>query len=286
MSKERFEATGGLGGWGVTRFWLVNEFLVVPLDTSAFSDGLHRFRVVGWNDGGSGTLINPRVLPLCGTQTENSLMLTFDNRTINPAIHDPSHNCGAVHICTNEPDTHISAVRINGASVGPCGTADAAVGNLEVDFEVTDPDGHLAVYSLVATYGLNQSVNLLNRPGSSVVALVAGTQTGWAAAPAAAKANGTYGIALSQGAVAPHWYGGSYRLTVPASQAFPEPCCYQLELRGWKRTVVGGQSGIVFACEHGYAHANLTEFTVGVGVCPPPLGKAIPGVLGVVGKAE
>ncbi len=286
MSKERFEATGGLGGWGVTRFWLVNEFLVVPLDTSKFGDGLHQFRVVGWNDGGGGTLVDRRVLPLCGTETENSLMLTFDNRTISAATHDPAHNCGGVHICTAEPDTHISEVRINGVPVGPCGTVDAAAGNLEVDFEVTDPDGHLAVYSLIATYGLNQSVNLLNRAGSSVVALVPGTQSGWAALPAAAKVNGTYGIALLQGAVAPYWYGGSYTLTVPASQAFPEPCCYQLELRAWKRTVVGGQSGIVFSCEHGYAHANLTEFTIGVGVCPPPLGKVIPGGLDVARKPD
>jgi hypothetical protein len=68
-------------------------------------------------------------------------------------------------------------------------------------------------------------------------------------------------VALSQGAVAPHWGGGRYRLTVPASLAFPEPCCYQLRLRGWKRNVV--------SCGGDFGYHNTTELTLGVGVCPP-----------------
>ena len=255
-SRERFEATGGLAGWNVNRFWLVNLDLVVPLDTTQFADGTYRFRVVGWNVDGGGNLINPRVLPVCGTKIDNEWVLTFDNRVITSLGHPASHNCGGVHTCTLEPDTHIVQVRINGTVVDPCDTIDAKEGTLEIDFEVTDPDGHLAVYSLIDTYGLNQSVNLLAQPGAVLTALGMGMQVG-----------PTYGEALGQGAVAPHWYGGSYRLSVPVAQAFPEPCCYQLELRGYKRTVVGGMAGITFTCEHGYAHNNLTEYTLGVGVC-------------------
>ena len=143
--------------------------------------------------------------------------------------------------------------------MAPCGTSDAAHGNLEVDFLVTDPDAHLAVYTLEAHYGLNQVVNLLSLAGASVIALVPGTQTGWNAGHGA----GTYGVAQSQGAAAPHWAGGQYRLTVPAIEAFPEPCCYQLKLRGWKRNIV--------SCDGSFAFNNTTEVAVGVGVCPPPL---------------
>jgi hypothetical protein len=53
---------------------------------------------------------------------------------------------------------------------------------------------------------------------------------------------------------------------VPASQAFPEPCCYQLRLRGWKRNVV--------SCGGDFGYHNTTELTLGVGVCPPPVSAA------------
>jgi len=271
-SKEHFEATGGLGGWNATRFWLVNEYLVVPLDTSKFADGTHKFRVVGWQLSG-GNLINPKVLPLCGTdgQTIDILTLTFDNQSTDPMTHPASHNCGlGVHICTQEPDNFISSVKINGVEVGPCGNAGEAVGTAEIDFQVTDSDGHLAYYTLYSTWGLNLARNLLDPQwGGVVTELIPGTQSGWSAAPNPNPGNaGYYGVALGQGAVAPVWSGGQYRLTIPAANAFPEPCCYQLQLYSYKRTIVGYQSGIVFVCEHGYAQYNLTERTAGVGVCP------------------
>ena len=100
-----------------------------------------------------------------------------------------------------------------------------------------------------------------------MVPLVAGTPTGWAAG----QSEGNYGTALSQGAgaVAPHWEGGTYRLTLPLEQAFPEPCCYQLELWAYKRTIVGHTS----SCNGYWFHdnGNRTEYSLGVGVCPPPL---------------
>lgn len=273
MSRERFEVTGGLGGWNTTRFWLANRDLVVPIDSTKFVDGTYQFRVIGWEINASNNLVNPRILPVCGTQVDNNLVLTFDNRVIDPMGHPPSHNCGGVHICTVEPDTHIEVVRINGVVVEPCETVDATSGILEIDFLAHDPHRHLAVYTLHATYGLNQSVNLLNRPSAVLTALNPGTQVG-----------PTYGEALAQGAAAPYWSGGRFRLTVNVQEAFPEPCCYQLELRAYKRTVVGGQSGIHFSCHMGYAHNNLTEYTLGVGVCPdndtPTV--TIPGGLGTV----
>jgi hypothetical protein len=273
-SREHFEAHGGLGGWGVTRYWLYNDNLVVPIDSTKFpaGDGVYRFRVIGWQLAG-GNLVNRRELPICGAQDKNYVLICFDNRVYDAVTHDTNHHCGnGVHLCTQEPDTHISAVRINGTPVGVCGSVNAAAGNLEVDFQVTDASGYLGWYTLIATYGLNQSVNLLDRAGASVIALAPAIQTGWdpAVGPPAKNSAGTYGVALSQGATPPLWYGGHFRLTVPAANAFPEPCCYQLELRAYKRTIVGGGGPLVFSCDAGYPYRNLTEFSIGVGVCPPP----------------
>jgi hypothetical protein len=233
--------------FGVNAFWLSNNFSTLfVLDTTKFADGAHRFRAVGWQEAG-GNLVNPQVIPVCNTQQDNELVLTFDNRVITPLGHPAGHNCGGVHTCTLEPDTHILSVTVNGNLVGECGTVSDTSGNLEVVFMVHDPDGHLAYYSLIATYGVNNHVDLLGL-GVAPVPLAAGTFEG-----------PTYGEALGQGATAPHWHGGTYRLTVPLNQAFPEPCCYQLELRAYKRTLPG--------CSGSFDHNNLSEFTLGVGVC-------------------
>jgi hypothetical protein len=249
-TREHYQANSGavwFPSFGWTRAWLSpNYSLLAYLDTAKFTDGLYDFHAVGWNDGGGGTLTNPRVIPLCGTDDDNHFLLRFDNRVITSVGHDPSHNCGSVHLCTLEPDTHILDVRVDGNSVEPCDVVEAK-GSLEIDFQVTDPDGHLAVYSLIATYGLNLSVDLL--PLGTITALSLGSQVG-----------PTYGQALGQGATAPSWTGGTYRLTIPnASSAFPDPCCYQLELRAWKRNIV--------SCYGGYSFENITEYTLGVGVC-------------------
>jgi hypothetical protein len=257
-SREHFEATHYLDWWpGLGfRFWITNETLLVPIDSIKFADGTYNFRIVGWQLSGSGELINRKVIPICGTEKDNNLVLTFDNQVLDNLTHPADHNCGGLHTCTQEPDTHISEVRVNGIKVNPCDTINATKGTLEVDFLAHDTDGHLAVYSLVATYGLNAVVNLLNLPSAAVTALVAGTQTGWVSG----NAEGTYGVALAQGATAPHWYGGKYTLTVDIAEAFQKPCCYQFELRAYKRTVVD--------CNHNYAHNNLTEYSIGVGICP------------------
>ena len=80
-------------------------------------------RWVGRRSDGAGGIQNPQVMSVCGSDDENRFVLTFDNRAISPFGHPASHNCGGVHTCTLEPDTHISAVRINGVNVDPCDTA-------------------------------------------------------------------------------------------------------------------------------------------------------------------
>ena len=259
------------GAGATTAIWLsTNYSLLLPLDTTKFNDGTYRFRVVGWQGTAAG-LTSFTILPVCGSDDENEFVLTFDNRVINAAAHDPTHVCGGVHLCTTEPDSHILAVRVNGIQVDPCDTIEYSPGAMvEIDFSATDADELLAYYVLEASWGLNLSHNLLNRAGASVSAAVVGTQTGWAAG----QSTGNYGTALTQGAVAPHWKGGVYTLSLPINQAFPDPCCYQLELRAYKRTVVGHGGGC-----HGYivgVNGNRTEYSLGVGVCPPgPLAPPI-----------
>ena len=53
------------------------------------------------------------------------------------------------------------------------------------------------------------------------------------------------------------------RLTVDAAEAFLGPCCYQIKLTAYSRTVVSCE-GNVF---DGYY--NFSLFSIGVGVCPP-----------------
>jgi hypothetical protein len=252
-SREHYEASPAwvaLAAAGA--FWTTNADLVVPLDSTKFGDGTHRFRVVGWRDGGGGTLVDREVLPVCESEIENELVLTFDNRLDPDPAHPASHPCGAgtVHLCVTEPDTAFLSVKVNGVEVDPCGVVEHLGGTLEIDFEAHDPDGHLASYSLQATYGSNLARDLLAQPSASLTPL------------AADYVGPTYGQALGQGASAPTWHGGTMRLTVDLAQAFPIPCCYQLELRAWKRTVV--------SCDGSFAHWNLSEYTIGVGVCPPP----------------
>lgn len=242
------------GAWyptaGWDRMWLSHNYSTLArLDSSAFHDGTYEFRVVGWDAGGPGTITNPRVIPICGTNEDNRFVLTFDNRVVTAVGHNVTHNCGPIHICTSEPDTHILDVRINGVSVNPCDVAEAD-GALEIDFEVTDPDGHLARYDLRAKYGLSGVQPLL---GLGTITSLSADPIGWTYGQAIAAAPG-------QGAVAPHWYGGRYRLRIEnAADAFPTPCCYLLELRGWKRTAVG--------CDADFDHWNRTEYSIGIGVC-------------------
>jgi len=263
-SRSHFETTSWPPGGAI---WLTQNYsLLLPLDTTKFPDGTYRFHVVGWQEIG-GALTNRQVLPVCDSQNQqlNEFVLTFDNRTLTPAFaHDPSHNCGeGVHYCTTEPDTHILAVRVNGVNVNPCDTVGHEPGTMvEIDFLAQDSDEHLGYYELYSLWGLSHSQNLLKQPGASVVALTPGAQTGWL--PGQDDSN--YGTAVFQGAPAPHWVGGRFRLTLPLEQAFPDPCCYQLRLTAYKRTIVGHSS----YC-NGYwrpDNGNRTEYSLGVGVCP------------------
>lgn len=267
-SRQHFEATNGAGSWEMLgpggRWWMDNkDMLAVWLTENSFADGTYQLRVKSWQRVGP-NLVNPQILTQCGTDPEqpNALTLTIDNRIVGPGSGHPTtpdHPCGdgTVHTCTTEPDTDIVAVRVNGVPVNPCDMVNAQAGGaLVIDFMAHDPDGHLAYYTLNATYGENLIIDLLSVPGATLTPSPAVGPV-----PMAAQVGPYYGhpnparSALSQGAVSPNWSGGMIRLTIPdLSQAFPESCCYQLELRAHKRTIVG--------CDHSlWGHTNYSEYS-------------------------
>lgn len=248
-SREHWDAANP---WAPT-FWEIGANLVVPIDSTKFPDGTYRFRVVGYQDDGIGKVKNGHVLLVCGTELENEWVLTFDNRI----VPDPSVlNCGppTVRVCSREPLAVLNAITIDGNPIPACGVTEIN-GNLVVDFEASDADGHLEQFALTVHYGAGIVHDLLGLPGASLTNI------------AADYVGPTYAQALVEGATSPTWKGGQMRLTVPASEAFPEPCCYLIRLEAWKRHVLGsalGNCGYVCTVDQYY---NEDEFTVGAGVC-------------------
>jgi hypothetical protein len=237
--------------------WSISQNLVVPIDSTKFPDGTYRFRVVGWQDAGGGKIKNGHVLKVCDTEIDNEWVLTFDNR-IYP---DPTVlNCGSgfVHLCTKEPTTDIISVTIDGNPIPECGVTDIN-GLLEIEFEASDPDGHLAEYTLTLEWGASHSADMLGLGGASLT-YVSGDGQG-----------PTYAAALGQGhgAAVPFWHGGTMRFSVPATNAFTEPCCYLIRLEAVKRHYLGyATGGCGYNCNPDQYY-NLSEFTVGAGVCDP-----------------
>jgi hypothetical protein len=256
-SREHFEANNDPLSWGVTRFWVSNrDMLTVWLTNNNFADGTYYLQVKSWSRPGYvGNLSNPRILLLCDTEQQNRLVLTLDNQVMAPP--NPPQPCmpASVHICTNEPNTAIVAVRINGHPAAACAIVDAkGGGTLEIDFVAHDPDDHLAYYTLEAHYDVNSVVDLLAASGATLSSAPAVGPV-----PSAAQVGPDYKAArtLPQTASSPIWAGGSLRLTIPdLRNAFQESCCYQLKLVAYKRTIVD--------CYGGAAHYNITEYSLTV----------------------
>ncbi len=253
---EHYEATHTPGDWGSSKVWLASNFdLVFPwLTNGTFGDGTYGLRVFGYDEVG-GVLSNRRILNVCNTQTPTQVVVRLDNQSTFLPPGPASNPCGpnTTHTCTNEPNTDIVDARIvrggGSVAIGACGAVALQPNDvLEVDFVAHDAQGHLAFYDLIVTFGENLSRDLIAL-GGTLTPLPGGAPP----VPAAAQVGPTYQDARSapQNAAAPTWTGGAIRLSIPASIAFPISCCYQLELRAYKRTIVN--------CQENYAHRNLSE---------------------------
>ena len=160
-------------------------------------------------------------------------MLTIDNATTR-----------------REPAADIVDVRINGASAGPCSNIDATGRHA---------GGRLRRLRRRQPPGLLQpDRHLREEPGRRPARRAGATLTPVAlGAIPAADFTARLRRRETQGAAAPHWRAGGLRLTVPdLRDAFPETCCYQIELRVYKRTIV--------SCNHDYTPKKLSYYSLTV----------------------
>lgn len=221
--------------------------------SAAWADGVYRLRIRAYKEQPAGTLVLQQLTP-CAADEPDEIIITLDNRPSPDPGHvppnTPGHPCGpgTVHTCTMEPDVDVEAVRLVRADgtveqIVPCGIYERQVNDsLQIDFDVEDRNDHLAWYTLDTTYGENLTSDLLSSTTLSAI-------TADAVGP-------TYWDALTQGVAAPRWHGGRISVTIPPAQMalkFPERCCYQLELRAYKRTIVG--------CDTRFLHDNLAEYS-------------------------
>jgi hypothetical protein len=245
MSRQYFEATTAGAPWGSPsgRSWIGDPDALAVISTAVFfADGAYDFRVIGYlaAGGGGADLTTYKVLDGCGEEpnTNNQVVIFLDNRvaTLSP---------DTVHINTTEPDCGITAVRLGTFTVLPCGAETLPEGTpLEIDFFVTDPDGHLNDYSLVVKYGLSSEKNLLSTADVGSFSYIAGA--GVSVGPDYSNAV-TPSAIPPESAVRPIWNGGTITLHIDdAAKVFPITCCYLIELTVWKRNIVNCSGDLAY----------------------------------------
>jgi len=270
-TKSHYESVHGPQNW-VSLNGCFFDILMGLVTQGVLANGTYYLQMRGWDLSG-GVLVNPRILPVCGTENQNGIVLTIDNQTTNTSgptdLNGLACGPGTVHVCTIQPESAILQVVIlhnDGTTtpLGPCqNTCISDTDSLQIDFVAFDPDAFLGYYSLALNYGASLTVNLLGLGGTLSPSPIPPV---WA--PTAPQVGPDYGTALTQGALSPAWGGGAIRLTVSAKAAFPETCCYQLQLYAFKRTIGCSPCGGDHSFWNQY---NLSEssFTVQVG-CPTP----------------
>jgi hypothetical protein len=267
-----YESVNGTQIWDAA----THDLLIVLQTLNTLPNGTYYLRLVGYvRPGISGDLAlaetnnpsDPGVLTICDPNTSdpptnNWWVVTLDNQA--PLPTDPSGQPCGLHICTNQPTSAILQLAIvhnDGSSTVIQGCQNFTINctdQLQIDFVAYDPDGFLDDYQLQTLYGVDESVDLLAVSPRSLAA--SPLAPAWA--PAAAQVGPNYADACSQGATSPVWTGGSLRLTVPATSAFPVTCAYLLQLNVYKRTIVN--------CDGDDPQNNVSfeSFTIQVN-CPP-----------------
>jgi len=267
-SRQFYEANHPPANWGNAmsgRTWFYNVNQIAELQTSGmFADGVYDFRIVGYKAKTPTTpdLTTRKVLAGCGDPKDkpqvhnNMLTLCIDNRFVGPPTP------GTVHVNTTEPDCGITAVRLGGVQVAPCGSHQLQPGTpLEIDFFVTDnpalpdPNAHLDHYELTVKYDLGSIKNLLSSADVGTFSYIAGA--GVSVGPDYSNAV-TPSLNPPESATRPHWAGGSITLHIDdASKVFPKTCCYLIELTVWKRNIVNCDGHLTYYNQMHYSFTVL-----------------------------
>jgi hypothetical protein len=262
-----YETNNGAQVWDS----ITHDLLIAFNTLNTLPNGTYWLQLVGYQRPGyAGNLNNPQVLPVCDPNTmdpkvDNWWVVTIDNQA--PGNTDPSGQPCGLHICTDQPIAAILQVAIvhqgGGTTIiqGCDNICIEPTDSLQIDFAAHDLDAFLQSYSMELLYGFDQSTDLLN----------AGLFTSWSLAaspiapvwaPGAAQVGPNYAAALGQGAASPVWAGGSMRLTVDASSAFPVTCAYLMQLNVYKRPIVNCD-----AINYEQNNVSFESFTIQVG-CP------------------
>jgi hypothetical protein len=268
-----YEANHGAQVWDS----ITHDLLIAFNTLNTLPNGTYWLRLAGYRRPGyAGNLVDRQILPVCDPNVKDSKMdnwwaVTIDNQA--PGNTDPSGQPCGLHICTDQPIAAIlqlAIVHANGSTTVIQGCDNICIepsDSLQIDFAAYDPDAFLQSYSLELLYGLDLSIDLLNAGGFTSWSLTASPLAAvWAPPPALVGVNYTvgpsYAAALGQGATSPVWNGGSMRLTVNASGAFPVTCAYLLQLNVYKRPIQNCD-----AINYEQNNVSFESFTIQVG-CP------------------
>ncbi len=211
------------------------------IDTTKLDDGVYTFRLIGYTqtgvDGDGNPILEPVDMGLangvckrCGGTEAPDISALLTLLTANTL---------------RRPTCEIVSMKKNGTQlIDECeilvlDDTDFVSIEFEVSNESPDPgveDGNLERYGLWLERGTGPETNLLGIAPPDVVVTPGspGIQDG-----------PTYPLALTQGATAPYWYGGTWTVDVKTSvfNALGGSCAFNLTLRSWNRQTNGWNAG-------------------------------------------
>jgi hypothetical protein len=259
-SRHHFETNnpGPAWGSGSGRIWVgfsAEQVFAWLTSTPALADGVYTLKVQGYNMVAGH--LQPVNVPSCGGKDPSAnppseVVIAVDNRLDPDPLHAtyPPHPCGSgtVHGCLTEPDTDFLSITIvhegKSTAVEACGQYNLHNDDtVEIRFYAYDPNAHLYSYTINAYYGENAFFPIV--PGHTVHG-----DSAAGAIPAAGTPLDVIPDTYVSGATAPNWSAGVMKVSIPGS-AFPMTCCYLLDLRAYKRTIV--------SCFYRYDHANVSQ---------------------------
>ena len=261
-----YEANNGVKVWDS----FTHDLLIIFNTLNTLPNGTYWLRLVGYQRPGyTGNLSQPRGLAGVRSQPAGSqggqLVGGYhrqpgarQHRSQRPAVRvAPLHRSAhRGHHAGGDRALRVEELR---SSRDATAFASSPTDLLQIDFAAYDPDAFLQSYSMELLYGLDLSIDLLNSGLFTSWSLAASPMAPvWA--PGAAQVGPGYAAALAEGATSPAWSGGSIRLTVNASSAFPVTCAYLLTLNVYKRPIVNCD-GINYEQDN----VSFESFTIQVG---------------------